>query len=556
MLRKGSLNKYGKSDFMKKKLFLLFIPFLLVGCRPVLEGSSSLSSSDIPSGDTSSEDSEGDGGTTEGTGDTDPSGDPSPDTSTSVEPEECNHTSFIYGHDETDHWKICSDCGQTFDREHHIFEEPEIIEPATHTEKGTKRSTCHDCGFYIDEDIPIITYTVEEKCDELNASIPTGLFDAFELKEFVNSQGVPTEVAVDENKYIGYDESKNKLVVYQNDAITYPLDCVGDDLFTFKSHEVTTFAELKTEVLQVGGGSVKYSSIKLANNIDIPTDQNTLNISGVYPIEINLNNHTLKTDDPSKDVVTIEDNNVVILIKNGTIQTGSSSANNKSPRAIYAKQAQSVRLQGLHIECGAERGYGYLDSLYNSSKFTTKISKCTFESETFAIVTQSNNYVIEKSTIRGNININGGNVVIDSCNVSAKGMFKDNDFIISGSKKDPEFIDSEYLSNVLKLYYKDNVGTYGTAILTGPDAILVVDRRSVYSLYPSPAVTVKKCTLEADEYENTVLGYGFRYIDLAADPNKSSNISNVVLGTGSDVNVFSGVSGEPQNAQGGYNYYQ
>ena len=62
-----------------------------------------------------------------------------------------------YHYDENGHWRVCSDCGETYDSAAHSLTET-VVKEATYTETGVKQYTC-DCGYSYVETIPMLTYS-------------------------------------------------------------------------------------------------------------------------------------------------------------------------------------------------------------------------------------------------------------------------------------------------------------------------------------------------------------------------------------------------------------
>lgn len=463
-------------------------------------------------------------------------------------------------YDETNHWKEC-ECGEKSEVGAHSMIDEVKVAP-TYDSSGVMAHHCSVCGYSL-ADTLIPAMNERELCDLLNNNLPNLVDgDVFALRDYLISADVPIGTPTEtDNAYFGYNKDSHKVVLYNSvGEVIYPTNLVGSNYLSFKEVEVSNLTDLKNRIGNISNGNVDYSSIKLTNNILLDGFTTSISITTDKPIEINMNEYSI---DCASSIhvfkghsITINNGNAVVVIKKGVMNTRSYTGYSltDSVSCVSVINAKLFRAEQVHFEVNDVRGYAVIDSPSTTTQSKVKLNNCVVDARNIALAIQGADFSVQDSNINGIININGGKALVYNSSVSAKGTFED--VYVDPTTSEPQdmrFIENDELAAILDAYYDANASKYDKAILSSPDAVLVVDRRSINSSFSSPEVTIKKSTLTPD-YNANVYGYGFRYIDLNNDPNKPTNNKNKMV---LELNEYPKCSAATaQNSIGGYYLYE
>lgn len=404
------------------------------------------------------------------------------------------------------------------------------------------------------DDFAILVYenteTIEDKCNEMNALLPSSIKNPFEARDYLLEHGYSylTE-AQDNNEFFGYDYEDNAVVIYSmtqsnSRSARYPSSSSSHEIVSYQTREVTTSSELFDAVTNVGIGVGNYSTIVIGSDIVV---DNTIVITSSEPFEFDFDNRTV-TSSVAKDVFRANGDDVVINFKgNGggietiTDNTKKDIGDQTAPACISALNYKSIDIDNVKLKCNARYGYALVDSLYASKDSTITMDDCNnVYAVTNAICIVGSTFVVKNSTINGVVNISGGNVTIDSTLITAIARHDD----ATGLVLDPA------VREIALYLYEDNYSRYGYYSVSAPDPVIVFDRRGLYDTYDNPIVTIKDSTLIADYENETVYGYGIRYIDL----NLGTKTTFATINLEGDVTFYSCKTPDaPQGAPGGYN---
>lgn len=460
-----------------------------------------------------------------------------------------------WSHNETNHWHACTDAGYENlkkDDVSHNYGTPKFTPLETpdymNYKKGTYTYTCSVCGYSYDEEAK---YSKQEMCDLMNQYISDkSYFDVFEMRDDL-AKKYPVTDSLSASRYFGYDTALKKIVIFEDGVVIYPETKNSADFVSFRVLEVSTLVDLKNAVNAISGGSKSYSIIKLG--ADIETDTSIV-LNSRYPMELNLNNHTINYTAENNGAIRVDKifyQRPTLAITNGTIQTKDIDGFDylsKSPSCVALYEAVSLRLTGLTLNNRAERGYSFIDSFDSWGVAELKISDCVFNSKIVALCLQANNNFVSNNQINGAVIINGGktsfnNNVVDVTTIQ-EGLEKEATAFVSNS---------ELYSTCKDIYVTKG---YDTFMVNATDAVVIYDRRSSHSTYSSPEVNIIDNVLKCKYKNNTVYGYGIRYMDLNLDPNAEDNSETLGLLRGFDNNTYSYcISDNAYLAEGGYCYY-
>ena len=398
--------------------------------------------------------------------------------------------------------------------------------------------------------------TVEELCDEMNNQLKSyGLdyINAYSARNYLllNDYGYLVSPQEDD-KFFGFDGNNNNIAVYKmnnNECIaTYPQISVGRNVTSYQSINASSLLELNSALTNIESKKGNYSTIKLTNNLTITNAADRIVVNTSNPVELDLNSKSIDAN-VNTDLVSITGDDAVFSIKNGTLSTFSFEGYdmNISPRCIYVGDGDMVLIDNMTLNANAFCGYGYINEI---GKSTTKtlISNSTINAITVAICIQDGVNYIQDNTIDGILDINGGETIVDNCDITAVGHKDDAD----------GFVTNEYVTSFTKNLVETHSDLYDTYIISSVDPIFILDRRSVMGTYSSPDVKVSNCRLTADYDGDVIYGYGVRYIDLKlGDPAQLPG----TIDLGDSTNNYNGniyvkcSSSNPNETVGGFTKY-
>ncbi len=452
-----------------------------------------------------------------------------------------------WSHDENNHWHECvAHDGAKLNFGAHEYDSGKVVTEPTYSTKGTIKYTCTVCSYSYIDDIPALGY--EACCDDMNEELAgKSFFDVFEIKEYLYSKNFDPELKFETDKFFGYDLASEKVVIYTiENGIEYPSNLKTHKYVSFQTRSVATLSELTTAVIAIGTGEANYSSIKL--NADISISSSRIGLNSAYPIELDLNNHKIETTTHRGDIIAVNNSNGIVAIKNGTISTIDYDLRdhlNVYPSCVFVESAKTARVTNCVLNSRAQRGYGILDAL-ECGGARLKINNDTINARLVAVATQKANYQIIDCTINGCVAINGGEVNISGGKISSKFFFDE--------EQSPCFVTNQMVVDGILAYLETPNPLYDKYIYSSTDAVIVLDRRSEQSTYSSPIVSISGTRLVAYSEGNNVYGYGFRYVDLNRDPNKSTNnIAHISL----DKVIYEKcTASSPKDAVGGYSFFE
>lgn len=461
-----------------------------------------------------------------------------------------HHYSDEWSADDETHWHACTDIGyedEYIDKADHDFDTEFIEEPNYMTYyKGYYKYTCSICGKEVIGES--VYYTKNEMCDLMNDALGSyNRVDVFETRDYLAELGFPIIDSLDEELYFGYDETSYGVVVTDGTSILYPNEI--DNLDTFVSYreiEASSVNEVKNAMQEIYSGNKSYSTVKLTSDIVLDSTTGPIYDNAPYPIQFDLNGHSVTTKALANGglndyMFKVNNENAYIVIKNGTIETFEDSGVDLtiSPACVGVLGGSYVHLHDLHMINRALRGYSYIDSPYLNSGIIVNIDNNVIDSIAVGLCIQRGNYDVQNNEINGLIVINGGYVSIINNVISSV---------------DVHNVANESITNEdLYLVARDRFTGVDTIMVHAADPILIYDRRSAYSTYDSPYVTIEGNEFTVKTYNEVILGYAVRYIDMELDPNKESNRNNIII----DNNIYNNIpSGPVEDVYGGYSFYQ
>ena len=412
----------------------------------------------------------------------------------------------------THHYKECTICHEILESYEHIFDETSSQDTSDVNKVKVDKdcSVCH----YTTSDIRDATEI--ELCDFMNSELSSkSFFDVFEPKDYLLSRGYHLLNELSDEKSYGYCKDLNKIVIYtSSNTITYPSDAIGKSVFSYKEKEVSNIAQINSALSEINTGSANYTGIKFANDITLYRSMGTLEITTDKPVQINLNGHKLVAEDSFYSYcIKVNGANSIVAIKDGEIVTPLSSGYDMkyTSSCVAALKAKTVRVSNSTLTNNTERGYAYIDSPKISDTYKLKLNNNTINSPIVSVCIQNGVNELYKNTINGNVSINGGTTSIDECTINCEDVA----FTVEDNP-----INNDYIRTICDTIFNDESGEMKAYIVSGPDAITILDRRSKDTLYTSPKVSVSNSTLYAFCKNNNVYGYGLRYVDLGFDTSK------------------------------------
>ena len=355
--------------------------------------------------------------------------------------------------------------------------------------------------------------TIEELCDEMNDALPSSYRNPFEARDYLIAHEYECVVEEQDNdEFFGYDYINNQIAIYKmgnNNLrhVRYPATSVGQEVVSYQEIGVNGLSSLNDAVTNIGIGIGNYSTVKLLGNIEIV---NSIAITSAEPIEFNLNNHSI-TQTTKYDVIRVNGDDSIVNVKNGDLVTFTNNdsvdvGEQDSPSCIAAIKFKDIVVDNVALRCNARYGYGIIDSLLCDSDSTVTVRNSNeIYAVTNAICVKKATFVIKDSSINGVVNISGGNTTINNTYITATARHDDATALVP---------DSLVRERALYLY-ENNYARFGDYSVSATDPIIIFDRRSPFDTYNNPVVNIVSSRLAADEANDTVYGYGIRYIDLA-----------------------------------------
>lgn len=399
--------------------------------------------------------------------------------------------------------------------------------------------------------------TIEEFCDDMNtelANYDVKYLNPFTARDYLINKGYTFIVDPQEDsKFFGYDNDADKVVIYQmnsnNRNAVYPTSSSGHFVVSYQSRSVSSLIELTNALTNVSTGYDNYSVVKLSASLQLNNISDGIIFDFDKPVEIDLNNKSI-TASVNLDPVIINNDDAIVSLRNGTISSFEYELENESvsPKCVYAKAADFIVIHNMTINCNAFSGYSYINEI-DKPNIKTIVDKSNLNAVTVAYCIQDGiNYLRNNTHIDGIVDINGGQTLIDKCEITAVGR-----------KDDAEgFVSNEYIKDKALYMFETHSAAYDRHIISSVDPIIIFDRRSVMGTYSSPSVKVTNSTLIPDYTNTQVYGYGIRYIDLKLG-NPAQGPGTIDIGDSS--NNYNGnaypkcEASNKENAEGGYSLY-